>query len=82
MMAKKKNGSKKAYKAMKTIMQYCRKNKECCDKCIFYRGGIINICCISFLHNPEQWDKRAVKKRIREEKHNENVLRDGRKTDD
>lgn len=59
---------KKAYKAMKSIMRYCKQNKVCSKKCIFFYPGIVQHCCISFLHSPNSWAKATVKKRMEDEK--------------
>lgn len=59
---------KDAYKAMRTIIRYCKKHKMCCEECIFHKKSLINLCCISFLHTPEQWDIMTVKNRMEAEK--------------
>lgn len=55
---------KKAYKAMKSIRQYCKQNKVCSEKCIFFYKGMLKHCCVSFLQSPSSWDKETVRKRM------------------
>ena len=55
---------KKAYKAMKSIRQYCKQNKVCSEKCIFFYIGILKHCCVSFLHSPASWEVKKTKENM------------------
>lgn len=70
-MSKKVTGAK-AYKAMKTVVKYCKQTGVGCSRdCIFYEGHLLNPCLLADAHNPLTWKRRKIKRNMKRSDTNE-----------